>query len=282
MSSILTPELASAIVELIDTRYKELRGPRSQDFEEHYGAVFSIDDVGKYSVALFGGQVERGFSAPSWMSVAVGDAVRTRSQGADRYIDTNFTQPIVSGGSGGGSAFPIGAIFISVDPTNPATTLGYGTWTAFGTGRVLVGVDVAEPLWDTVEETGGAKTVAATGSNATEATHTHTGPSHTHTAAAHAHATPFGVSGTTLIRRLSNAIFGSRAGTDPTVAQASSVADSTANLTLLLTSSDTPADSGASGTGASGAGASHGHAFTGTASSVLQPFIAVWMWKRTA
>jgi hypothetical protein len=33
---------------------------------------------------------------------------------------------------------------------------------------------------------------------------------------------------------------------------------------------------------AAGAGTSHGHAFTGSATSVVQPYIVVHMWKRTA
>ena len=61
---------------------------------------------------------------------------------------------------GGAAAFPVGAIFISVDSTNPATSLGYGTWVAFGAGRVLVGLDSGDTDFDTVEETGGAKTAS--------------------------------------------------------------------------------------------------------------------------
>src|SRR5262245_36512923 len=79
-------------------------------------------------------------------------------------------------------AFPIGAVFISVVSTNPATSLGYGTWSAIGAGKVLVGLDSGDTDFDTVEETGGAKTVAGagsgaaptiSGSTATEAAHTH-------------------------------------------------------------------------------------------------------------
>lgn len=55
-------------------------------------------------------------------------------------------------------AFPIGAIFVTVDPTNPATTLGYGTWVSFAAGRVLVGVDPLDPDFNPVEKTGGSKT----------------------------------------------------------------------------------------------------------------------------
>jgi hypothetical protein len=59
-----------------------------------------------------------------------------------------------------GQAFPVGSVFISVVATNPATLLGYGTWAAFGAGRVLVGLDSGDADFDTVEETGGAKTKA--------------------------------------------------------------------------------------------------------------------------
>jgi hypothetical protein len=58
----------------------------------------------------------------------------------------------------GGNPFPVGSVFISVVSTNPATLLGYGTWSAFAAGRVLVGIDAGQTEFDTVEETGGAKT----------------------------------------------------------------------------------------------------------------------------
>jgi len=58
----------------------------------------------------------------------------------------------------GGEAFPVGSVFIAVVSTNPGTLLGYGTWSAFAAGRVLVGIDAGQTEFDTVEETGGAKT----------------------------------------------------------------------------------------------------------------------------
>lgn len=52
----------------------------------------------------------------------------------------------------------VGGLYVSIDPTNPASTLGYGTWEAFGAGRFLVSLDSSDTDFDTVLETGGAKT----------------------------------------------------------------------------------------------------------------------------
>ena len=55
--------------------------------------------------------------------------------------------------------YPVGSIYINAAvSTNPATLLGFGTWTAFGAGRVMVGIDGTQSEFDTLEETGGAKT----------------------------------------------------------------------------------------------------------------------------
>lgn len=61
---------------------------------------------------------------------------------------------------------PIGTVREFVVSTNPGTLLGFGTWTAFGTGKVTVCIDSGDTDFDTVEETGGAKTVSVA--------HTHT------------------------------------------------------------------------------------------------------------
>ena len=52
----------------------------------------------------------------------------------------------------GGEAFPVGSVYLAVVSTNPATLLGYGTWSALGAGRVLMGVDAGQ----SGEETGGS------------------------------------------------------------------------------------------------------------------------------
>ena len=75
---------------------------------------------------------------------------------------TAFVQAALS------AVYPVGAIYINAtSSTNPATSLGFGTWTAFGAGRVMVGFDSGNALFDTAEETGGA-------ADATLPTHSHT------------------------------------------------------------------------------------------------------------
>lgn len=65
--------------------------------------------------------------------------------------------------------YPVGSIYTNATvSTNPGTLLGFGTWTAFGAGRVMVGFNSGNALFDTAEETGGS-------ADSTLPTHTHTG-----------------------------------------------------------------------------------------------------------
>jgi hypothetical protein len=54
--------------------------------------------------------------------------------------------------------YPVGAIYISVNSTDPGTIWSGTTWVAFGAGRTLVGIDSGDASFNSVEETGGAKT----------------------------------------------------------------------------------------------------------------------------
>lgn len=54
--------------------------------------------------------------------------------------------------------YPIGSVYISVVSTNPGTLLGIGTWVATAVGKAVTGIDAGQTEFDTVEETGGAKT----------------------------------------------------------------------------------------------------------------------------
>lgn len=54
--------------------------------------------------------------------------------------------------------YPVGSVVTLGVSTNPATLFGIGTWTAIA-GKVIVGIDATQTEFDTLNETGGAKTV---------------------------------------------------------------------------------------------------------------------------
>lgn len=54
--------------------------------------------------------------------------------------------------------YPVGAIYLSVDNTNPTKWFG-GTWVQIAKGRTLVGVDTNDADFNTVQKTGGSKTL---------------------------------------------------------------------------------------------------------------------------
>jgi len=156
---------------------------------------------------------------------------------------TEPTDVATMGQLGGPSpAFPIGSVFLSVVSTDPGTLLGYGTWVAFGAGRVLVGLDAGQTEFDTVEETGGEKTHTLITAEI---------PSHTHTQDAHSH----------LTQRY------------PTATGASSgfTADTSMSGTLAVNTLPTQATTATNQN--TGGGGAHNN---------LQPYIVVYMFKRTA
>jgi hypothetical protein len=76
------------------------------------------------------------------------------------------------------AVYPVGSIYISVVSTNPASVFGFGTWVAFGAGKTLVGLNSTDADFDTAEETGGEKTHQL--STAELAAHGHTQDAHSH------------------------------------------------------------------------------------------------------
>ena len=155
-------------------------------------------------------------------------------------------------------AFPIGAVFISVVSTDPATLLGYGTWSAIGAGKMLVGLDSGDTDFDTAEETGGAKTKTIAQANLPNIS-TGAGTAHTHVQDTHNH----------VITELRDATTGG----------------STTNIALTA---DTSSTTGTKTTGSRVATnqdeAAHTHSLggSGTALNVVNPYLTVYIWKRTA
>lgn len=143
--------------------------------------------------------------------------------------------------------YPVGSVYINANvSTNPGTLLGFGTWTAFAAGRVLVGLDGTNTAFDLAEETGGS-------ADAITVAHTHTfttggmsaNETHTHTVDVQSYIVDASVGGNGFVQ------FGG--------------ARTTSSANLAHTHSGTTASTGSSGTNAN-----------------LQPYIVVYMWKRTA
>jgi len=140
--------------------------------------------------------------------------------------------------------YPVGSIYTNASvSTNPATLFGFGTWSAFGEGRVAIG-------------NGGGFTAGATGGSADAivVSHTHTLTSvTTNTTGSHNH-TYTRPSGTS-----------PQSGSD-TQCYVSTTTDNTGNAgDHSHTLSGSTDSSGSSGTNAN-----------------LQPYVVVYMWKRTA
>jgi hypothetical protein len=140
--------------------------------------------------------------------------------------------------------YPVGSIYTNAAvSTNPATLLGFGTWTAFGAGRVLVGVDSGDGSFDTLGETGGSKDSIVV-SHSHSANSSVNDPGHKHT---------IGFQNNTIDQNGGTAAL-ARQGTSDT---------STVSTGISVSTSIDSA--GSSGTNAN-----------------LQPYITVYMWRRTA
>lgn len=176
-------------------------------------------------------------------------------------------------------SFKIGSIYTNITGVNPATELGYGTWTAFGVGQVPVGLDAGDPDFDTPEETGGAKTVAAAGTNSAPA---FTGNSVA--SSADSAGTPAGtVSQPTFT---GNPVAAASVDAEPDLVAPDATASGVSPVTTATGTVSQPTFAGdALGTHAhttTATGSVAAPVFTGTPTSVVQPYIVVCLWKRTA
>lgn len=201
--------------------------------------------------------------------MAIASSSGTLPNDATKYLDGTgaFTVP-----AGTGAAYPVGAIFLAVVSTNPNTLLGYGTWSAIAAGRVLIGLDSGDTDFDTVEETGGAKTKAISAHAGTavadHASHTHQYtdvPNHVHVQQQPGAATGNFASGT---RDTSSCGTG---GTPSAFDDALSTKNPTGGVATGTTQ---------------GPSATLTHSVTQPSAhsdlNVVQPYFVCYMWKRTA
>lgn len=166
---------------------------------------------------------------------------------------------------------PVGHIRMETTNTNPATYLGFGTWVLWGSGRVPVGVDKSDTSFKTVEKKGGAKTVNTL---------------HSHVIASHNHG---GNTGSTIltinqIPAHTHDIWQTSGGSTQS-AYANSLSGGTVWRNNLRNVPDFSKSKGG-GEGHWHTIASSGQQTTSTVgngfSSLLQPYITCYMWKRTA
>lgn len=151
---------------------------------------------------------------------------------------------------------------------NPSTYLGFGTWILWGSGKVPVGVDTSDTDFNTVEKTGGNKTVTLATSQI---------PSHSHTLNNHTHS----FSATTGSSGSHSHTFNARSGSVASgTAQngLGTTANHNATWDTNSTGAHTHSVSGTTGgnsgnTSSVGGGESHNN---------IQPYITCYMWKRTS
>jgi hypothetical protein len=159
--------------------------------------------------------------------------------------------------------YPVGSIYTNAtSSTNPGTLLGFGTWVAFGAGRVMVGFDSGNALFDTAEETGGS-------ADAITVSHTHTA---TVTDSGHRHELAANVS--------SGSVYPSTTVTASNQIIASAWAANSESYILAGTSTD--ATIGRSSSETTGVSVSNSTTGSSGTNANYQPYITVYMWKRTA
>ena len=188
-------------------------------------------------------------AAPAFTGIPTAPTA-TAGTSTTQLATTAFTTTAVQ------ALYPVGSIYINAAvATNPATLLGFGTWTAFAAGRVMVGLDGANAAFDTVEETGGS-------ANATLPVHSH------------------GYSGTTSTENVGHVHVNVSGGTGvvgPISGAGGGLEEGAGSPNYILENMGLP-------------NTTHTHTFSGTTDSQggsptnanLQPYIVVYMWKRTA
>lgn len=205
---------------------------------------------------------------------AVNTAVNTANNAANTAEQIRVEMDAVTA-----KMYPVGSIYISVNNANPATFFG-GSWVAFATGRTLVGVDASQGEFNAVEKAGGHKELQSHAHGLNNhvhnlGNHTHSVPNHTHTmqgSGNHFHYLGIDKSAVqkgTSYNKPNNFESGSTSYKSNTTGNHTHTMNSSGSCTTGANNGNTGGNSGnTTSTGGGNAGN-------------LQPYITVYMWKRT-
>ena len=300
MNLAITIELTAVDLHMIDVDINAIRlGDLVPCVSQQHGLLSTMGDVSTYYLVS---KYEIDLENPANNKIVLG---RTISSLTDKVAGTSNLTNIVQGMAGSvntavntannaantaeqirvemdavtAKMYPVGSIYISVNNANPATFFG-GSWVAFATGRTLVGVDASQGEFNAVEKAGGHKELQSHAHGLNNhvhnlGNHTHSVPNHTHTiqgSGNHFHYLGIDKSAVqkgTSYNKPNNFESGST----------SYKSNTTGNHTHTMNSSGTCTTGGNSGNtgGNSGNTTSAGGGNAGN----LQPYITVYMWKRT-
>lgn len=179
------------------------------------------------------------------------------------------------------AAYPVGSIYMSVSSTSPATLFG-GTWQAIAPGRVLIGAGTG------TDSNSSSKTFAG-GDTGGEYNHTLTAAESG--VPAHGHGNTLSIasdgSHTHLLANNNEGTY-SNSGSQASNRQLGSWASGSTDLPYSLRGTTNPANAWKSGSGGSHTHGINGSVSNNTAAAAssahnnMPPYLAVYMWKRTA
>lgn len=296
----ITIELTAVDLHMIDVDINAIRlGDLVPCVSQQHGLLSTMGDVSTYYLVS---KYEIDLENPANNKIVLG---RTISSLTDKVAGTSNLTNIVQGMAGSvntavntannaantaeqvkvemdavtNKLWPVGSIYISVNNANPASFFG-GSWTAFATGRTIVGVDTSQGEFNAVEKSGGHKELQshAHGLN----NHVHSLNNHTHTVPNHVHTMQGAGNHYHYLGINKDAVQKGTSYNKPNNFESGSTSyksNTTGNHTHTMNSSGsctTGANNGNTG-GNSGNTTSAGGGNAGN----LQPYITVYMWKRT-
>lgn len=230
---------------------------------DSYGSSFSLAEVGTSATLM-------NFSADG-TAIAFGKAsekastfecsLKSEFQNTSEFKNTlnvtNKNNLKLNGTSILQLVYPVGAIYISTVETNPATLFGFGTWEPINNKFLLAGSSGTYPYGNT----GGSTSYTPAGTVGSHTLTVNEMPEHDHAP--------------------------SDQGNNWVPASTSMSRNAVRSGSTSINGYAVTADGGTSGwkwgaSGKRGGGKGHNHGFTGTATTIIPPYLSVYMWKRTA